>query len=119
VLIRADPVFSAPERILGVVIVVSDLVERRAADAARRRFQERIIDGNRFTHGRLTSKTDLLYQNLLSSIYENAQLAALEITDSVEVGRMPELLDSVRSSVERSAELLQHLIRHADSILEN
>ena len=119
VLVRADPVFSAPDRILGFVVVVSDLTQRRAVDAARRRFQERILEGNRFAHGRLTSKADLLYQNLLSSIVENAQLAALEITDGVEVVRMPELLDSVRGSVERSAELLQHLIRHAVSILEN
>lgn len=119
VLVRADPVFSAPHRVLGFVVVVSDMSERKSADAARRRFQETIVQGNRFAPGRLESKTDLLYHNLRSAIVENAQLAALEITDGVEVGRMSELLDSVRSSVDRSAELLQHLIRHATSIWEN
>jgi hypothetical protein len=53
---------------------------------------------------------------LLSPILDNAQLAALEITDGVEVRRMPELLDSVQSSVDRSADLLRHLIRHAVSV---
>jgi hypothetical protein len=117
VLVRADPVFSAPGDVLGFVVVVSDMLERKVADAARRRFQERIVEGTRFAPGILESKTDLLYQNLLSSIVENAQLAALEITDGVEVRRMPELLDSVQSSVDRSAELLRRLVRHAESIL--
>lgn len=116
VLVRADPVFSAPGRALGFVVVVSDMSERKAADAARRRLQERIIDGNRSASGLLSSRVDLLYQNLLSTIVENAQLAALEITDGVEVARMPELLDGVRSSVDRSAELLALLRRHVASI---
>ncbi len=116
VLIRADPVFSAPGRALGFVVVVADMQERKAADAARRRFQQRIIEGTRMSPGRVESKADLLYQNLLSPILDNAQLAALEITDGVEVRRMPELLDSVQSSVDRSAELLRHLIRHAVSV---
>jgi PAS domain S-box-containing protein len=112
VLVRADPVFSAPERVLGFVVIVADMLERKAADAARRSFQARIVEGTRFATGRLESRADLLYQNLLSSVVDNAQLAALEITDGVEVGRMPELLDSVRSSVDRSAKLLHQLIRH-------
>jgi PAS domain S-box-containing protein len=112
VLVRADPVFSAPGRVLGFVAIVTDMLERKAADAARRRFQETIVARGRMTTARLESKSDLLQQNLLSSIVENAQLAALEITDGVDVGRMPALLDSVQSSVDRSAELLRHLIRH-------
>ena len=40
----------------------------------------------------------------------NAQLAALEITDGVDLTRMPAMLESVRTSVARAAELLEHLI---------
>ncbi len=116
VLVRADPVFSAPEKVLGFVVVVADMAERKAADTARRRFQEKIVERRRFGSSRLESKADLLYQNLLSSIVENAQLAALEITDSVEVGHMPGLLDSIQTSVDRSAELLRHLVQHADRL---
>jgi chemotaxis family two-component system sensor kinase Cph1 len=116
VLVRADPVFSAPGRVLGFVVVLADMLERKAADAARRRFQEKIVDGSRFVPSPLVSKADLLYKNLLSSVVENAQLAALEITDSVDARRMPELLESVQTSVDRSAELLRHLIRYAASV---
>ncbi len=44
---------------------------------------------------------------------ENAQLAALEITDGVDVSRMPDMLDSVQDSVRRATEVMEHLIRHA------
>ena len=116
VLVRADPVLSAPGKVLGFVVVVSDMLERKAADAARRRFQEKIVEGNRFAPGRLESRADLLHQNILASIIENAQLAALEITDGVEARRMPELLESVHNSAERAAALLRDLMRHAASI---
>ncbi len=115
VLVRADPVFSEPRRVLGFVLVVADMSERMAADAARRRFQERIVESSRFAPGRLESKVDLRYQNLLASVVENAQLAALEITDGVDIGRIPELVDSVQSSVERSTQLLQLLLRQSST----
>jgi len=82
-LVRADPVFSSPDRVLGFVLLFTDLAERKAASAARQRFQDGIIRGHRVLTGRLDSKADLVFQNLLSLIIENAQLAALEITDGV------------------------------------
>jgi two-component system, chemotaxis family, sensor kinase Cph1 len=54
-----------------------------------------------------------VFQNLLSPIIENAQLAALEITDGVDTARMPAMLESVKASVTRTAELLEQLIWHA------
>ena len=55
----------------------------------------------------------MLYRNLLTTIVSNAQLAALEITDDVDVDRIPERLDHIRQSTERSAKLLEHAIWHA------
>lgn len=112
-LVRADPVFSAPDRVLGFVFLFTDLVERKQAEAARRRFQEGIVQGRRVRPGRLDGEADLLFRNLLNTVVENAQLAALEITDGVEVSRMPRMLDSVRASVQRTAEVLEHLLRHS------
>lgn len=112
-LVRADPVFSSPERVLGFVLLFTDLTHRKAAEGARRRFQEGLIEPHRITNVRLDSTADLLYRNLLSSVVGNAQLAALEITDGVDLALMPELLESVRTSVSRTAELLEHLISHA------
>lgn len=111
-LVRADPVFSAPGRVLGFVVLLTDLTERRAAEAARRRFQEDVVERHRVMRVPLDSKADLAYRNLLAAVVSNAQLAALEVTDRIDVARMPEMLESVRASVARTAELLEQLLRH-------
>lgn len=111
--VRADPVLSAPGRVTGFVLLFTDLTEQRAADAARKRFQERILERERPVSTRLDAKGDLLLQALLSHVMENAQLAALEITDGGETARMPEMLESVRASVTRTRRVLEHLIWHA------
>nr|WP_281419428.1 GAF domain-containing protein [Falsiroseomonas tokyonensis] len=116
VLVRADPVFSAPDRVLGFVFLFNDLVERKAADAARRRFQAGIEEGSRRPAGRLDSQADLDFQAILASVVENAQLAALEIAEGVDVARMPDLLESVRASVSRTAVVLETLIRHGSVV---
>ena len=112
-MVRADPVFAAPDRVLGFVLLFSDLSERRTAEAARRRFQEAIVERHQVMTVPLDSKADLVYRNLLSSVVGNAQLAALEIADGVDLAHLPEMLESVRASVARTAELLEHLIWHA------
>ncbi len=108
-LVRADPVLSAPDRVLGFVLLFMDLTERKTADAARRRFQESILQSHRKPKGPLQSQSDLTLQTLLSTIIENAQLAALEITDGIDTSRMATLLESVRGSVARAAEVLEQL----------
>ena len=100
-------------------LLLTDLSEQKAAEAARRQFQEGLIRPYRGMSVRLGSKADLLYQNLLTSVVSNAQLAALEITDGMDVADMPTKLESVRSSVSRTAELLEHLIWHATRASED
>ena len=112
-LVRADPVFSSPGRALGLVLLLTDITEQRAAEAARRRFQEGVIERHRFMAVPLDSGADLTYRNLLTAVVGNAQLAALEITDGVDLARMPGMLESVQASVTRTAELLEHLVWHA------
>lgn len=112
-MLRADPVFSAPDHILGFVILFNDLTERRAADLARRQFQTEIVDRHRVPRVPLDSGDDLVFRNLLASLVGNAQLAALEITDGVELAQVPAMLESVQSSVERAADLLERLVWHA------
>ncbi|HLG81948.1 MAG TPA: GAF domain-containing protein [Bradyrhizobium sp.] len=112
-MVRADPVQPSRDRTLGFVLIFSDIADRKAAEAARSRFQEGIIQSNRINSVRLDSKADLVYQNLLSSVVENAQLAAFEITYGVETGRIAEMLESVRNSTLRTAEVLEHLIWHS------
>ena len=55
----------------------------------------------------------MLYRNLLVSVFGNAQLAAMEITDGMDASRMPEMLDGVRASMNRTAQLLEYLVWHS------
>lgn len=110
-LVRADPVFSSPDRVLGFVFLFNDLAERKAADAARRRFQDVIAESHRTRAGWLDRHADLVFQGILASLVENAQLAALEIAEGVELSRMPAMLESVRASVARTTEMLELLAR--------
>ena len=98
---------------LGFVFLFTDLSDRKAVETARRRFQEGLLEGQRLRAGPLESKSDLVYRALLQAVVENAQLAALEITEGVELSRIPEMLDQVRASAARAAEVLEGLIRHA------
>ena len=113
-LLRADPVFASSSRVLGFVMVFTDLSERKAAEAARRLFQESVIE-TRAVHRTDARTPDALeYRDLESLILENAQLAALEITDGLDPKRMPEMLEGVRMSVARCADLLDHLSSYSD-----
>jgi two-component system, chemotaxis family, sensor kinase Cph1 len=111
-LVRADPVLSAPDRVLGFVFLFNDLGERKAADSARKRFQDVIAESHRTRAGWLDRHADIVFQAILASLVENAQLAALEIAEGVEVSRMPAMLESVRASVARTTEVLEMLARH-------
>jgi PAS domain-containing protein len=112
VLVRGDPVFASPDRVLGIVLLFTDVADRNAAEAAGRRFQEGIIERPRSPGNGLGTKADVVYQKLMSSVLENAQLAALEITDGTDKSRITLLLDSVRASVNRAADVLDRLLRH-------
>jgi two-component system, chemotaxis family, sensor kinase Cph1 len=112
-LVRADPVFTALNRTVGFVLLFTDLTERKAAEASRRGFQESVIKQRPAMAGKLDSKADLLFRNVLSTIVENAQLAALEIADRVDPARMPQMLEALRASVARTAEVLRYLVWHA------
>jgi two-component system, chemotaxis family, sensor kinase Cph1 len=110
-MLRADPVLAGPRRVLGFVLLFTDLRERKAAEAARQRFQKEVVAVHHLRGERVDSEADLLFRNLLSPVAENAQLAALEITEAVELARMPGLLEGVQASFARSAELLGQLAR--------
>ncbi|MGC9271404.1 GAF domain-containing protein [Acidiphilium sp.] len=113
-LVRADPIFASAARVLGFVLMFTDMTQQKAAVAARRQFQDGILEHNRRVGGLMTSNDDLVFQGLLRSIVENAQLAALEITDRIDPARMPEMLESVRDSVRRTIVVLNNLFAHAD-----
>jgi hypothetical protein len=109
VLVRADPVLATSGRVLGFVLLFTDLADRKAVEAARRRFQEGILRSHRKVSRGIDFSTEAARQNLMSAVIENAQLAALEITDGTNLHDMPALLESVKTSVARVAEVLDQL----------
>jgi hypothetical protein len=117
-LLRANPVTSSPGRVLGFFLLFFDVTERKAVEAARRRLQDGIVKSHEIESLRLDAEADIEYLRVLSSLTENAQRAALEITDGVDLSRVPEMLGSIRSSMTRSGELLEHLISHAKNNLK-
>lgn len=114
-LLRGDPVFSSPGQVTGFVLMFTVLTQQKAAEAARRSFQDRIIDRGMLAR-RIDPQADRQMQTLFSAVVENAQLAALEITDGVDLADIPEMLESVRASVARTKRALDHLTWHANSL---
>ncbi len=106
---RADAITARDERALGSVLIFTDLTERQAAETARRRFQESLLGSRRRLSARLETESDLTAQSLIAQVIENAQLAALEVTDAADPANIRKLLEGIRSAVERSAEVLERL----------
>jgi len=112
-LVRADPVFSSPGRVLGIVLLLTDLSERKLAEEARQRFHAGLLEQQTLMRQQLQSSANPMYRDLLAAIVGNAQLAALEVTDAVDLSRVPALVDAVQSSVQRTTQLLEHLAWYA------
>jgi len=110
--VRADPVLVPPGRLLGFVLMFSDLSGERTAQAARHRLQADILERHRLVASLLQSEADLLFRRLLSAIVGNAQLAALEITDGADLARVSDMLESVRASLGRATALLEQIVAH-------
>ena len=110
VLVRADPVLVAPDRVLGFVLLFADLTDSKTAHLARRRFQEKILRSQRQFLS-VAAGRDVVAQRLMSNVVENAQLAALEIAEGTEISEVPALLDAVGVSVSRTVEVLEQLVR--------
>jgi chemotaxis family two-component system sensor kinase Cph1 len=113
ILVRADAVFAQHQRLLGFVLLFADQTDRKAAEAARQRFQEAVIERRRPIPPLLGSKADLRFRKILNTVVENAQVAALETTESMDLSRIPVILEAVRLSVARTAKMLGYLIWHA------
>jgi light-regulated signal transduction histidine kinase (bacteriophytochrome) len=112
--IAADPVMASADRLLGFIIQLTDLGERKAADSARLRFQDEVLAQHRLKLAGFGAGANPFHRKLLAAVVGNAQLAAFEIAHTADVARIPESLESVRTSVSRTAELLELLMEHAE-----
>jgi chemotaxis family two-component system sensor kinase Cph1 len=107
---EAEPVVVEGQRILGFVLHFIDVSDARSREKARRKFQEDVVSTHHDSEVPLTSETGLVYRNLLSNVVNNARIAALEITDGMDVERVPQMLASVFDSVIRTKRTLRDLL---------
>lgn len=114
--LRADAIVARDERVLGFVLMFTDLTESRAAESARRRFQQSLVSNRRKLSSGLETGTQVKVQGLISQVIENGQLAALEVTESADSTNMGILLEGIRNSVERCAEVLERLTFDATQV---
>lgn len=112
IMIRADTIFASAEQVLGFVILLTDISDRQMAENARQRFPEETIERLKHTPPTLDSGGKETYELLLDLVVENAQLAALEITDGIDVQRIPAMLKGVETSVSRTTRLISNLLQH-------
>ena len=109
-LLRLDPVVSGHDIHLGYVLIGNDLSDLRAAEVARRQFQDSLSAEARLLLVPADLEGDRLFHDLLASILGNAQLAAREVRNTLEVGQVPAILCNLHASVARTTELLEHLM---------
>ncbi len=112
-MVRTEAVFSAPGAVLGYVLLFTDLGEQKAMEEVRRQSLRGILEKHELMSSRLDLKDRLDYRSLFSLVIGNAERATLDISDGIDVASMPGMIDSVRISVNRTAELLENLILHA------
>ncbi len=113
---RAEAIFADFDRLLGFIVQFDVIADRKAAEAERIRFQDAMIDRRLPLANELGEGGDRDYQAALSGVIENAQLAALEITYGLNAEGMGRMLEGVRASVARTADLLEHLIWHGNGV---
>lgn len=113
VLVRADPVFSAPEKVLGFVVLLTDISDRQLAENAKKRFPQHSFSGLNQNNAESDNESDAAYDNLIALVIENAQIAAMEITEGIDAQRIPMMLQSVENSVSRTSDLINSLLAYS------
>ena len=103
VALRADPIPSFDGGLFGVVVMLTDLTERHAAEAARERLQRTILAAQR-TAG-ATPPAPPTVEALVAAIWANASVAVSEIGDSADPATIAPLLQEVEAATAHAVRL--------------
>ncbi|MGA0919946.1 MAG: GAF domain-containing protein [Gemmatimonadaceae bacterium] len=109
VALRADPIPGFDGGLFGVIIMLTDLTQRHAAEEARERLQRTIFSSQRPSDE--TPPATPSVQALVSAIWANAGVAVSEIADSADVGSIAPLLHEVESATQHAVRLSALLAR--------
>lgn len=107
VAIRADPIPTANGGLFGVIVMITDLTSRQAAESARLRLQQAIFNAQRPPAIVATDALTLTpaVQALVSAIWANAGVAVSEIADSAETADIAPRLQEVEAATRHAARL--------------
>ena len=100
--VRVELVPGRDGRVLGSIIVLTDLSDSRRADAARRHLEHALQLAAR---GGLPEAGGLLADKVIGAILTNASLAAMDIADSTAGPSVAPLLEEVEASAQRATAL--------------
>ena len=100
--VRVELVPGRDGRVLGGIIVLTDLSDSRRADAARRHLEQALQLAAR---GGLPEAGGMLADNVIGAILTNASLAAMDIADSTAGPSVAPLLEEVEASAQRATAL--------------
>jgi len=105
VALRADPIPSFDGGLFGVVVMLTDLTERHAADVARDRLQRAILEAQRPPSAGATPPAAPTVQALVAAIWANASVAVSEIADSADPATIAPLLQEVEAATDHAVRL--------------
>jgi light-regulated signal transduction histidine kinase (bacteriophytochrome) len=99
---------------LGHIVLVTDMSERRDADAARDRVQRAILSAQRpLGQSPLAGVESADSQELIAAILGSASLAVMEVADEAAGPSVIPTLDALEASAKRASELAQRVIGYA------
>jgi light-regulated signal transduction histidine kinase (bacteriophytochrome) len=112
--VRADPIVSTPGTLLGYVVLLNDVSELVSEKRSKERLSGKLLNRYRRAPSGSGPVAVATYNRLLEAVFENAQLAAIEITDGTHSTRVPGMLKDIEESVSRSSSLLGSLVARLD-----
>jgi two-component system, chemotaxis family, sensor kinase Cph1 len=114
--VRAEVVPGAGGAVIGFILILADLTDSKRAEAARRHLEQSLsqaavstLDASAEAMGALRGDP------VISAIFTNASLAAMDIADSATGPTVAPLLEQLELSAQRAAALYGQIRAYADS----
>lgn len=113
VLVRADPVPSPEGGVLGYIVLLTDVSSTLGTANRPHRILEGLLESYSSTAADIPEPLRVEFDNLAKAVLENARMAAMEISDGIDVARVTTMLDGIEDSVARTTRLIEALATHS------
>jgi two-component system, chemotaxis family, sensor kinase Cph1 len=114
--LRAEVVPGAGGAVIGFILILADLSDNKRAEAARQHLEQSLEQAAVRTLDATAGAAGALYADpVLSAIFTNASLAAMDIADSGTGPTVAPLLEQLELSAQRAAALYGQIRAYADN----